>query len=64
MSLHEFTSTLYDKMDKRLSEINSTEINVIERLKASSSAILQVMSVLKEYIISYKLATKLTNENR
>lgn len=58
MSLHEFTSTLYDKMDKRLSEINSTEINVIQRLKASSSAILQVMSTLKEYIISYKFSNQ------
>jgi hypothetical protein len=58
MSLHEFTSILYDKMDKRLSEINSTEINAIQRFKASSSAILQVMSTLKEYIINYKFSSQ------
>ena len=56
--LHEFTSTLYDKMDKILSEINSTETNVIQRFKASSSATLQVMSTLKEYVIDYKFTDK------
>lgn len=49
---------LFDKMDKRLSEINSTEINIIQRFKASSSAILQVMSTLKEYIINYKFSNQ------
>lgn len=58
MSLHEFTSALYDKMDKRLSEINSNEIDVVQRFKASSSAILQVMSTLKEYITNYKFTDK------
>lgn len=56
MSLHE--------MDKRLSEINSTEKNVIERLKASSSAILQVMSMLRNISSVINLAAKLTNEKR
>lgn len=56
--LHEFTSTLYDKMDKILSEINSTETNVIQRFQASSSAILEVMSTLKEYVINYKFTDK------
>ena len=56
--LHEFTSTLYDKMDKILSEINNAETNVIQRFKASSSATLQVMSALKEYVINYKFTDK------
>ncbi|HET7118868.1 MAG TPA: RteC domain-containing protein [Hanamia sp.] len=63
MSLHEFTSALYDKMDKMLAEINSTEINVIERLKASSLAILQVMSTLKDYIINYKFTSQVDEIN-
>lgn len=63
MSLLEFTSTLYDKMDKRLSEINSTEINVLEMLKASSSVILQVMSMLKDYIINYKFSSQVDEIN-
>lgn len=58
MSIHDFTSTLYDKMDKILSDINSIETNGIQRFKISSSAILQVMSTLKEYIINYKFTDK------
>ena len=58
MSLHEFTSTLYDEMGKRLSEINSSEINVLQRFQVSSSVILQLLSRLKGFIISYKFTDK------
>lgn len=58
MSIHEFTSTLYDKMDKSLSEINRTETNDLQRFKASSFVILQIMSTLKEYIIHYNFSNQ------
>lgn len=58
MSLKEFTTTLYGRMDRILLEINNTETNAVERLKASSSAILQIMATLKEYVINYKFVNQ------
>ena len=58
MDLKEFTSDLYEEMDKRLSEINSSESNIIQRLKLSSSAILQFLLRLKEFVTTYKFIDK------
>lgn len=58
MVLQELTTNLYVEMDKRLSEININESNVIQRLKSSSSAILQLLSRLKGYIVNYKFNDK------
>lgn len=58
MSLQELTTNLYVEMDKRLSEINLNESNVIQRLKSSSFAILQLLSRLKGYIVNYKFTDK------
>ena len=58
MSLQEFTSNLYKEMDRRLSEINSSETNDIQRLKNSSSAILQFLNRLKEFITNYNFTDK------
>ena len=58
MSLQELTNDLYTEMDKRLSEINSNETNIIQRFKSSSSTLLQLLSRLKSYIINYKFKNK------
>jgi len=58
VSLQEFTNTLYNEMDKKLSEINSNETSIIQRFKFSSSAILQSLSRLKGYIIKYRFIDK------
>lgn len=54
MSLQEFTSKLYEEMDKELLEINSIEPNVIGRMASSSSAALHFLKRLNEYIVNHK----------
>lgn len=58
MSLQEFTSDLYKEMDRRLSEINSSETNNVQRLKNSSSALLQFLNRLKEFVTNYEFIDK------
>ena len=58
MELQEFTSDLDKEMDRKLSEINSVETKIVQRLKFSSSAILQFLFRLKAFVTNYKFLDK------
>ncbi len=58
ISVTEFTISLYEEMELRLSEINITDMTHLQNSKLSSGVILNFISKLKTYVHSYNFFTK------
>lgn len=58
MCIDEFTNSLYEEMENKLTEINLNEFNEIQSLKRASFEILQTLTVLKEYVLKNSFNNK------
>ena len=58
MCIDEFTNSLYEEMENKLTEINLNEFNEIQSLKRASYEILQTLMMLKEYVLKYSFSNK------
>ena len=57
MRVEEFTSSLYDEMEKKLAEINKNDIDFLQMTRESSAIILQFISRLKMFLNDYQFTS-------
>jgi hypothetical protein len=54
MRVDEFTSSLYDEMERKLTEINKSDNDFLQITRDSSASVLQIISRLKLFLNDYK----------